>query len=102
MPKCQNCGHRWSLKDTCKIAFKYRGTSGRTCSRCGDKQYISKKSLNRIGIAAIVSLVLTVVVRPLLPQDFGTSLLLAVPLAVGLIVANLSLVELSNVQQGET
>ena len=99
MPKCQNCGQKWSLTDTCKIAFKFRGTSGRTCSHCDDIHYLSKKSLNRIGIAAILSLVLTVVIRPLLPQDFGTSLLLAVPLAVGLIVANLFLVELSNMQQ---
>lgn len=101
MPKCQKCGQKWSLKDTCKIAFKFRGTSRRKCSYCGDFQYLSKKSLYRIGIAGIVGLVLTVVIRPLLPQDFGTSLLLAVPFAVGLIAASLLLVELSNVQQVE-
>lgn len=99
MPSCQNCGFKWSFKDTWKITFKFTGSSGRKCSRCDDTQYISKKSLNRIGIMGILGLILLVLIRPFLAQDLWTSVLLAVPFAVVLTVANLLLIELSGVQQ---
>lgn len=98
MPKCQNCGHQWTLTNTCKLAFKFSGDNGRRCSNCGETQYLSKKSLNRIGITGILGLALIVLIRPLLTQDFWTSMLLSIPFVVVLIAVDLLLVELSNVQ----
>lgn len=101
MPKCQSCGHRWSLKNTGKIAFKFRGNNGRACAHCGNTQYVSKKSVNRMGIAGITIVVLMLLIRPLLPPDFLSAMALAVPFAVVLIVVDLFLMELSSVQPAQ-
>lgn len=36
MPKCENCGTRWSRADTLKISFQ----GNRRCRSCGERQYI--------------------------------------------------------------
>lgn len=96
MPNCQNCGHKWSLGDTVKVAFKLNGNSGRECSNCGEIQYVSKKSRSRTGVMGITAVLLVVFIRPLLNQNIGTSLLLAIPVVLVLIIANLYMTELSS------
>lgn len=40
MPTCQNCGFKWSWKDTMKLNFKGKWP----CANCGREQYVSSKS----------------------------------------------------------
>lgn len=40
MPRCQNCGFKWSWKDMMKLSFK----SDKKCPNCHKKQYVSGKS----------------------------------------------------------
>ena len=99
MPNCQNCGHKWSLGDTVKMAFKSNGNSGRNCSYCGEIQYVYKKSRSRTGVIGIIAVLLVAFIRPLLDQDFGTSLLLATPVVLVMVIASLYLTELFNKQE---
>lgn len=99
MPTCQNCGHQWSLKNTLKVAFKFKGNTGQKCAHCGEIQYVSKESRNRSGIIGIIAVILVVLIRPLLNQDFGTSLLLAIPVVVVLAMAIGYLTKLTNNQE---
>ncbi|MEZ0482084.1 TIGR04104 family putative zinc finger protein [Planococcus sp. SSTMD024] len=96
MPTCQNCGNRWSLKDTFKAAFKFNGNTGQKCAHCGETQYVSKKSRNQTGILAIIAFLAVVLIRPLLNQDVSTSLLLAMPIVGVLVIAIIYLIKLSN------
>ncbi|MGE6369949.1 TIGR04104 family putative zinc finger protein [Planococcus kocurii] len=99
MPTCQNCGHKWSLKNTLKVAFKFNGNVGQKCSHCGETQYVSKKSKNQIGIMGIVAFIVVVLIRPLLNQDFSTSMLLAIPLVIVLVIMSIYLTKLSNTRE---
>ncbi|MGM0898091.1 MAG: TIGR04104 family putative zinc finger protein [Bacillota bacterium] len=99
MPTCQNCGHKWSLKNTLKVAFKFNGNVGRKCSHCGETQYVSKKSRNLTGIMGIVAFIVVVLIRPLQNQDFSTSMLLAIPLVIVLVIMSIYLTKLSNTRE---
>ena len=46
MPKCQNCGYKWTWKETFKKMFTFRNRL--TCPSCEEVQYISKKSRNQL------------------------------------------------------
>ncbi|GIO28384.1 TIGR04104 family putative zinc finger protein [Ornithinibacillus bavariensis] len=47
MPICQNCGEKWSWRQTMKTLFKLK------CPHCSTKQYESTSSRLRSGILTI-------------------------------------------------
>ncbi|WP_088006932.1 TIGR04104 family putative zinc finger protein [Indiicoccus explosivorum] len=60
MPKCTNCHHRWTWKETLKSSFTL--DTGMECPYCGSKQYLTRKSRKRItgfGLIGLLPLVLT-------------------------------------------
>lgn len=52
MPICQNCGNKWTWKQTIKTIFKLR------CPHCGQKQYESTSSRIRSGIFGLLPVML--------------------------------------------
>lgn len=96
MPNCQNCGHKWSLGETIRVVFKTDGNSGRKCSCCRETQYVTKKSKNRMGLMGITAVLLIAFIRPLLDQDIGAVLLLAIPVIIVMVISFLYITELSN------
>ncbi|KWW21960.1 hypothetical protein AS888_05640 [Peribacillus simplex] len=48
MPTCQNCGYKWSWKETFVKLFTFK--SRLKCSFCEGFQYVSKKSKNRLSL----------------------------------------------------
>lgn len=99
MPVCQNCGHTWSFKKTLKVTYKFNGNSGENCPNCGKKQYVSKKSKNKTGIIGVIAVILSAILLTFLDQDAGTSLLIAIPIVISLIIVTLFFTELSNEQE---
>ncbi|MDE0583063.1 hypothetical protein ON064_08440 [Planococcus sp. A6] len=99
MPTCQNCGHRWNLTNALKVAFKFNGNTGQKCSYCGETQYVTKKSRNQTGILGIIAFLAVVLIRPLLNQDFSTSMLLAIPIVGVLAIMIIYLIKLSNTRE---
>lgn len=96
MPTCQNCGYTWSFRDTLKVAYTFDGNSGEKCSNCGEKQYVSKRSRNKTGIIGVITVILSAILFTFLDQDGGTSLLIAIPIVILLMLVSLFLTELSN------
>lgn len=51
MAVCKNCGKRWSLFKTYKIAF---ANDGLECPKCGKKQYLSSSSLLNLSLGSTI------------------------------------------------
>ncbi|WP_019413815.1 TIGR04104 family putative zinc finger protein [Paenisporosarcina sp. TG20] len=96
MPNCQSCGQEWSWGDTFKIGFKY---DGKKCPKCGEKQYISKKSRNKTSMISLISIVIIFFSRPFFDLSVATHLLFAIPILVIVTIITLYSIKLSNVQE---
>ncbi|WP_174615481.1 TIGR04104 family putative zinc finger protein [Virgibacillus ihumii] len=73
MPICQNCGEKWSWKQTFKTIFRLK------CPYCGKKQYESASSRTKSGAFMLIPLVL-LPINAWFEFSVGTVLLLATPL----------------------
>ena len=62
MPKCTNCHNQWTWGQTLKVWFTL--DTGMICPYCGQKQFSTKKSRNRINLMGFL------VTSPLLLQLF--------------------------------
>ncbi|CDQ40023.1 MULTISPECIES: TIGR04104 family putative zinc finger protein [Virgibacillus] len=51
MPICQNCGEKWSWKQTIRTTFRLK------CPYCGKKQYESASSRTRAGVFVLIPIV---------------------------------------------
>ncbi|WP_412762097.1 TIGR04104 family putative zinc finger protein [Priestia endophytica] len=52
MPTCQNCGYKWTWRETFIKMFTFRNKL--KWSSCGEFQYISKQSRNKLSTFTIV------------------------------------------------
>lgn len=53
MPTCQNCGHKWSWKQTFKRSFVL--SDGMTCPYCEEKQYITASARKRSTLMVFIA-----------------------------------------------
>ncbi|GIN72970.1 hypothetical protein J14TS2_34450 [Bacillus sp. J14TS2] len=67
MPSCQNCGYKWSWKETFTKMFTFKNKL--KCPYCDAFQYISKKSRNQLRLFVFIPFLIWV---PL--ASFGVSL----------------------------
>ncbi|TFJ91211.1 TIGR04104 family putative zinc finger protein [Lentibacillus salicampi] len=77
MPICQNCGNKWTWKQTIKTIFKLR------CPHCGQKQYESTSSRIRSGIFGLLPVMLLPVNAWL---DFSVGMVLTMAVMLVLII----------------
>lgn len=52
---CANCGKKWNLFNTYRVTMAHNGLN---CLHCGQRQYLSTKSLKKLSIGWLTILVL--------------------------------------------
>ncbi|MGP4108945.1 TIGR04104 family putative zinc finger protein [Virgibacillus sp. L01] len=92
MPVCQNCGEKWTWKQTVKTMFRLK------CPHCGEKQYESASSRIRGGVFVLIPLVL-LPINAWLEFSIGTVLILAIIFAFIIIGLYPFIIKLSNEEE---
>ncbi|MEC2158493.1 TIGR04104 family putative zinc finger protein [Virgibacillus halodenitrificans] len=91
MPTCQNCGKKWTWKQTVKTLFRLK----KCCPYCGKKQYESASSRRRTSAFLLIPLVL-LPINAWFEFSVGMVLLLAIPLYIILLGLYPFILKLSN------
>src|SRR5690625_2784729 len=68
MPTCQNCNNQWSWKQAWKKTFTLDTLM--ICPYCGEKQYVTSKTMNRTALYTLIIITLITVIS----LFFGLSL----------------------------
>ncbi|HWI48225.1 MAG TPA: TIGR04104 family putative zinc finger protein [Rummeliibacillus sp.] len=69
MPICQQCGYKWSWKETFVKMFTFKNKL--KCSSCDSIQYVSKKSRNQLSLFGFIpSLILVPLVSFGVPKGY--------------------------------
>ncbi|SEQ36368.1 cxxc_20_cxxc protein [Virgibacillus subterraneus] len=92
MPVCQNCGEKWTWKQTIKTMFRLK------CPHCGEKQYESVSSRIRGGVFVLIPLVL-LPINAWLEFSLGTMVILAIIFASIVIGLYPLILKLSNKEE---
>ncbi|WP_217588005.1 TIGR04104 family putative zinc finger protein [Lentibacillus saliphilus] len=93
MPTCQQCGKRWTWKQTMRASFTL--DTGYMCPYCETKQYLTKKARHKTSATVFV-----IPISLLLPVFFDMQWYVLVPiyLSVGVLIFLIQpfLMDLSN------
>lgn len=92
MPVCQNCGKKWTWKQTIKTMFRLK------CPHCDKKQYESASSRIRGGVFVLIPLVF-IPINAWLDFSLGTALILAIIFAFIIIGLYPLILKLSNEEE---
>ncbi|WP_077621832.1 TIGR04104 family putative zinc finger protein [Sediminibacillus massiliensis] len=92
MPTCQNCGEKWTWKQTIKTILKLN------CPYCGRRQYESASSRRRSGLFALIPLVL-LPFNAWLDFSIGNALILPIVIAFLILVVYPFILKLSNEEE---
>ncbi|WP_419146609.1 TIGR04104 family putative zinc finger protein [Priestia endophytica] len=52
MPSCQNCGYKWTWRETFIKMFTFRNKL--KCPSCREHQYISKQARNKLSVFTMI------------------------------------------------
>ena len=85
MPNCENCSYKWSWTDSLKVSMMYY--SGKTCSNCGEKQFISPSTRKSQWSVYFILLILIIFIRPLFDLSVTTNVLITTPILMIMIFA---------------
>ncbi|MBM7585131.1 CXXC-20-CXXC protein [Bacillus pakistanensis] len=96
MPVCQNCGFKWSWRETFIKMFTFKNKL--LCSSCNAHQYLSKKSRNQLSLFAFLPFLIWI---PLVSSGvpFGYVLTLEFILYALVLVYMPYLYKLSNIEE---
>lgn len=92
MPICQNCGKKWTWKQTVKTIFRLK------CPHCSKKQYESASSRIRSSVFMLIPLVL-LPINAWLGFTVGMALVLAIIFAIIIIGLYPLILKLSNKEE---
>ncbi|ASN05420.1 TIGR04104 family putative zinc finger protein [Virgibacillus necropolis] len=92
MPTCQNCGKKWTWKQTIKTIFRLK------CPHCGKKQYESASSRVRSGVFMLIPLIF-LPINAWFGFTVGTAFVLAVVLCFIIFGLYPFILKLSNEQE---
>ncbi len=92
LPTCQNCGEKWTWKQTIKTLFKLK------CPHCHVKQYESASSRKQGAIFGLIPLILLPIIIGF-EFTMSTTLIFAVVLVILIFALYPFILKLSNQQE---
>lgn len=90
MPTCQNCGKKWTWRQTIKTLFKLK------CPYCDKRQYESASSRMRSGILALLPLVVILPINSLFDFSVGIALIIGIAMVLLIFALYPFILKLSN------